>query len=320
VTRPWRPPPRRALQLAVVLVTPLLALAALASAVGGALAALGVVLGFVGGLLPAVARTGPAAWGAAAAATAVAGGAGLAASGSAAGTAAVVAAASLAAAPLNRRAAGAGALLPVLAAVSASVGLEDDPPSFGLWLLAGFGIVGLLARALRARTDVPGAPTAMVWRHATATAVAAGGAAYLVLELEISHGYWMVLAIASILRPVPGETSRLARERVAGTFLGITVGVVGVLLLPTVATLVVALVLLVLTVAWAVVQEQRLLAAASTAIVVLATSGGLAGDTVGVAGDRLLLTAAGAVVAVLAAWLLHRVDRMPNRTGSRTTA
>lgn len=318
MSRWWRLPPGRALQLAAVLVAPLLAVAAVAHALDGAIAALGVVLGFLGGLLPAVARTSTAAWCAAAAATAVAGAAGLAAGGSATGTAVVVAAAALAAAPLNRRAAGAGALLPVLAAVSASVGLEERPLSLGLWLLVGFGVVGLLARVLRAQVAVPGTPTAMAWRHAAATAVAAGGAAFLVLELEVSHGYWMVLAIASILRPVPGETSRLAQERVAGTFLGISVGVAGVLLLPTAATLVAALALLLLTVAWAVVQEQRLLAAASTAIVVLASSGGLAGDTVGVAVDRMLLTAAGAAVAVLAAWLLHRSDHRTERADAPT--
>lgn len=136
--------------------------------------------------------------------------------------------------------------------------------------------------------------------------------------------WWGTLHHAAVLLlhfAVPIDVDRsgaicCSRERVAGTFLGITVGVVGVLLLPTAATLVVAPALLVLTVAWAVVQEQRLLAAASTAIVVLATSGGLAGDTVGVAGDRLLVTAAGAVVAVLTAWLLHRADR----TGTRTSA
>ncbi|MBC7290582.1 MAG: FUSC family protein [Actinotalea sp.] len=310
----WSWPPRRALALAGALVAPLLAVAAVANALDGPVAALGVVLGFLAGLVPAVARTGAGVVVGAAAATAAAGAVGLAVSGSAVGTALAVAASALLAAPLNRRVAGAGALLPVLVALSASVGLEDRPLALASWLLVGFGIVAVLARLLPARASLPGAPAGMAWRHAAATALAAGAAAFVVVELEVSHGYWMVLAIASILRPVPGETGHLAVERVLGTLVGIVAGVVGVLVLPTPLALVTALVLLLLTVGWAVVKEQRLLAAASTALVVLLSSGGLAGESVVVAVDRLLLTVAGAAVALLAAWLLHRTERAPGRT------
>lgn len=53
----WRLPPRRALRLAAVLVASLLVVAVLSHGRDGALAALGVVLGYLGGLVPAVART-----------------------------------------------------------------------------------------------------------------------------------------------------------------------------------------------------------------------------------------------------------------------
>ena len=302
-------PPRPALLLGLALTGPLLVLCAVVVALGaGGASVLGLVLGFTAGLVPAVAGAGPRLLGPAAALTVGAGALGLAAAGSTGGTAAGVALAALAAAPLNQRVAGAGTMLPVLVAVTGSVGLDAGAAGLASWLLAGFGLVVLLGRLLRVEAPVPGVPAAVARRHAVATAVTAGGACWLVLAWGVEHGYWLVLAAATILRPVPGESSRLARDRVAGTLVGVLTGVVGVLVLPPTASIVVALAVVPLLAACALAQDQRMLSAASTVLVLLTSSGGFTAGTVALALDRVLLTLAGAAVAVLAARWLHRAD------------
>ncbi len=310
-------PPLAVLGVATRLVVPLLVAAAVGYLVAGPAAVLGLLLGFLAGVVPAIAPLG-AGWRAYAAGTTITAGVlGLGTTGAPVLAGVTVAGVALAAAPLSRRAIGAGTILPVVAAICASVDIEPRPLALAGGLLVGFGLVVLLARVLGVGAPVPGVPAATARRHAAALAGTAGPATAVVLAQSVPHGYWLVLALASALRPGRGESWIAARDRTAGTMLGVVVGVAGALLAGP-ATATIAAVALVVTVAWALQEAERLQAAGSAAIIVLATSSDYAGDVVGVAVDRLGLTALGAGVAVLAAWALERAgpDRAhPERGG-----
>lgn len=87
-------------------------------------------------------------------------------------------------------------------------------------------------------------------------------------------------------------------------------GVLGVLTLPTWIAFVVALPLVVVSTAFALAGDVRRQVAVSSAVLVLAGSSGAVGSAAALAGERLVLTSAGIVVALCAAYLLReRSDR-----------
>ncbi len=306
-------PPRQAVRLAVVLVGLLGAVALVAGVLGGAVAALGVLFGAVVGLGAGLTAVG---WGwrlalaAAAALTAVLGSlasaqpllAGL-----------VVGLAGLAQAPFTVRGARLAMLLPVVPALTASVDVSGRSVALAAWLAVGVVTIALLAAVLRVSGEPHPTPWDEAVRHAVATAVVAGVGLGVARALEIGHGYWLVIAVASVLAVSRDATAREATERIAGTLTGALVAIVLVAVLPVWAALVVAAVLLVLSIAWGVAQEVRLAAAAATAVVVLLGSGGLVGSGAGLAVERLVLTLVGAVLAsgvVALLWRLDRSDRL----------
>ncbi len=302
-------PPRQALRLAVVLVA-LLGLVALGGwVVGGAVAALGVLFGGLVGLAAGLSDVGWS-WRLALAATsAVAAVLGSLAADQPVAAGVVVGLAGLAQAPFTRRGAKLAMMLPVVPALTASLDLPGRPVALAAWLAVGVVAIALLAAALRISGEAHPAPRGEAVRHAVATAVVAGVGLGVARALEIGHGYWLVIAVASVLAVSRDATGREAAERVGGTLSGAVVAIVIVALLPLWASLVVAAVLLVLSVAWAVAQQVRLSAAAASAAVVLVGSGGLVGSGAELAAERLALTLVGAALALGTVALLWRLDR-----------
>jgi uncharacterized membrane protein YccC len=234
---------------------------------------------------------------------------GLASSGRLPAAAAVVAVVSLLQAPLSRRTPGGGAMVPVLAAVAASTGLPDEPWTTALALVAGAGTIILTTTALGIRATAAPVPAALAWRHAVALAVTAALALGLVMQQQVTHGYWLVLTLALVLRPARDETRTLARDRVVGTVLGLAAGVAAVVLLPTWAVLAVAAPCVLLTAAWGMAGDNRRATAYAAPLLVLLGSSGLAGSGVALALERTLFTLAGVGLAAAVAYALDVVDR-----------
>ncbi len=302
-------PPRQALRVAAVLVA-LLALVALGGwAVGGAVAALGVLFGGIVGLAAGLSDVGWS-WRLALAATSAAAAVlGSLAADQPVAAGLVVGVAGLAQAPFTQRGAKLAMMLPVVPALTASLDLPGRPVALAAWLAVGAVSIALLAAALRVSGEAQPAPRGEAVRHAVATAVVAGAGLAVARALEISHGYWLVIAVASVLAVSRDATGREAAERVGGTLSGAAVAILLVAVLPLWASLVVATGLLVLSIAWAVAQQVRLSAAAATAAVVLVGSGGLVGSGAGLAAERLVLTLVGAGLAAGTVAVLWRFDR-----------
>jgi hypothetical protein len=235
--------------------------------------------------------------------------AGLAASGQPLAAAAVVAVVSLLQAPLARHTPGGGAMVPVLAAVAASTGLPDEPWTTGLAVVVGAGTIILTTTVLGIRTTATPVPAAVAWRHAAALAATAALALGLVMQQQVTHGYWLVLTLALVLRPARDETRTLARDRVVGTVVGLAAGVAAVVLLPTWALLALAAPCVLRTAAWGMAGDSRRATAYAAPLLVLLGSSGLAGSGVALALERTLFTLAGVGLAAAVAYALDVVDR-----------
>ncbi|MEZ5093437.1 FUSC family protein [Nocardioides sp.] len=306
-------PPGGALRAAVVLLLPVLGAAALAGRLGGATPAIGVVLGVVGGLQLAVLDLGwrpRLLW---AATVPAAAGLGVLAAGRVLPAALLVAGLALLLWPTGPRLGAALSLLPVVAALGASIGVTDST-GFAVGAAVGVAVLFLLVALLKVRAPlVPVAP-GPARRHALVSAAACGTAIVVSMEAGLTHGYWLVVLLALILRPFPGETARGARDRTLGTLIGSLLAMAGVLLLPQALLAVLAAACLLMSLGWAIGRDVLRQTVFSTPVVVLAGSSGVAGSAVDVAAERLLLTVAAAAAAVGLAWLLRRGDAAAQRS------
>lgn len=303
-------PPRSLLVAAGLVVAPVVVACSVGGWLFGEVAVLGIALGVVAGVQSAIGAVGWPVRAAVLGLVAASGAAGLLCAGRPALAAGAVSAAALVQAPLNARAGGVAVFLPALVALCSSIGLAVDAAAFAGWLVVGGLLVTGIAHALRVSVLLPPVPPRMAVRHAVVTAVAAGAAMYTTLTLGVGHGYWMVMTLALVLRPVRGETSVAARDRTLGTLAGVLVGTAIVIVLPLWVSLVVAAGCALLTVAWALAGDVLRQTLFSTPVIVLLGSSGLAAQGVGIALDRVLLTTLGAATAVALAYWLHRVDRM----------
>ena len=206
-------------------------------------------------------------------------------------------------------AAGTAAMLPAVAAVCASVPLTDDAAAAGAQVALGYVLVLGIAAALGLMADPEPLGRSLALRHAVVSALATAVVIFFVLRIDISHGYWTVLAVAQVLQPRAHETRDAARARVAGTLAGAAVAVAAVVLLPASILLIAAAACFALVVAWAFVGDLGHQAGYSTAALVLLGSSGLTGAGVETALTRLLLFGAGAAVALALSELLLRADR-----------
>ncbi|WP_040320177.1 FUSC family protein [Aeromicrobium marinum] len=304
-------PPRAALRPAGVLLGVGVVALGAATATGGRGAALGVLVGLVAGLPPAVVRLPWSHRSVLMAATVALAVAGVAAHQQALPAAGLAGLAGLAQIPSSRASAGIGSMLPVVVVVTATVGpLPGDPGApFVVGLVAGLLTVVAVLAALGLQGPAQPVGMQVARRHAVVVAVAVAATTYGVVAADVSHGYWAVLVLATVVRPSGDETTRQLRDRVSGTVLGLAAAVAVVLVVPGPAAVVLGLVSAVPMVGWAMVQDTRRAAIFAVPTVVLVASSGLLGPSVGLAADRLVTTAAAAVVAIAAALALHRGDR-----------
>lgn len=306
-TRSAAPPAaaiRQAL-LALAAALPVIALAAFASGMPAAVwAVLGLVMGTTSGAFLDTARSVPLTI---AAAAMVAGAA--AAAGRAVLVGCIVAGACVLAGLADRWSAGLLMLAPVTAAIAGSQRSALSWPVLGGWVLAGalYGVttVSLLHTHLHPRALSAGRAAL----HAVMLATLCGTAAGLATALRLPHGYWIVLTLAVVLRPVVQESARRAVQRVAGTLLGVLIPIPLVLFLPRPAVVTIAAACVPGSVSYLFAGQYTRQTVLLTVAIVILASGASRASTLAAGEFRLAWTIVGAAVAAIAASTLWRIER-----------
>ncbi|NLG20084.1 MAG: hypothetical protein GX555_01455 [Actinomycetales bacterium] len=298
-------PPRKAVVGALVVLVPVLVVTALAAWWLGLAAAVWVVLGVAAGANVAIASVPPPTRAVALVVLALAGPLGLLTADRPWIAAAVIALTGLVQAPLNQVSRGVAALAPMLVAFGFTAGFPQEP-----WVaLAGTAMgvltVGVTARALgiTKEPEPVGQVDAVV--HGLGMAVGAVVALLVADSLDADHAYWMVLVLAVVLQPRGHLTRELARDRLVGTLVGVVIAAAIVLLVPGALAWVLALPCLLLLLAWTLAGDVRRSVIWGVPMIVLTSSSDLV-SRADVAAERLLLTGAGVVLALLLAWACDR--------------
>jgi hypothetical protein len=271
-------------------------------------AALAVALGFVISLTPAT-KLRPSHALAAVVPAAMTGAVAVALAGQAFPAACFVALACLLVAPANVLQNGLLAGIPTVAAVYATLPMQQAPGTVAAGMLAGGAIaVGVATRAHRSG-ELVGVDARTSWRHAIAMAASVGLVVLVITALDQPHGYWIPMTMTLVLRPYGAETLAVARDRISGTLAGAVLALLMVLVLPSWTAYLASVVLLVLIIAYAALGRYAQEVLFLTPFVVLLGTGGAAADTAGLALQRVLATLLGTVLAGAIAMALARADR-----------
>jgi hypothetical protein len=312
VTKVQLAPPGAAVRRALMVLAAALPIVVLAAFLGGMPGTVWAVLGLVTG---ATSRAFLDTARSAALALAIAGL--VAAATSVAGTAVpvglIVAGAALLGGLADRWSAGSATLAPVTAAI-AGTGSLSGPPGLSWWeaaswILAGaaYGIAALALLRTRPRPRQVEARRAAA--HAAMLAALCGAAAGLAVAFGLPHGYWIVLSLASTLRPVVRESPRRAVQRITGTLLGVLIPIPLVYFLPSAALIPIAALSTLALVSYLFAGEYTREAVFMTVTLVIVTSGGVKASAIAVGEIRLAWTILGALVAGAAATALWRLER-----------
>lgn len=299
-----------ALRIAVILLVPLVTAYVLA----GPVAALAVVMGYTGSLTPALTlRPGYSL--ALAVPAAMTGVVSSGISGQALPAACFVALACLLVAPATIVQNGLLAGIPTIAALYATLPMRQDPALVGAWMLVGGAIVvGVASRTgLRRNSGLSRVEPWTAWAHAVAMAGVVGVIVLVLGVVDVPHGYWIAMTMTIVLRPFGDETMAVARQRVVGTMLGALLALALVLFLPTWASVLAGVALMVLMVAHAMLGHYAQQITFLTPLIVLLGSAG-AQDAVGVALERVGATVLAAVVATVISLALWRADQARQQT------
>lgn len=303
---------RRTLGLATLVAVVLLVPLGLGYWFAGLSAALGIAMGFVANLQPSLSLS----WKYAAALAvpaAMAGAVAVGLRGSPVAAGCFVALSCLLVAPAAIVGDGLLARIPTVAAVLVAVPGEFDPGATAGWMLLGGLLCVLLGARLPVRRELKGTPAKTAWLHAAVTALAAGAVVYLVILFQVPHGYWAAMTLTLVLRANPGETQKVAVQRIIGTVGGALVALVIVWLLPLWAIGLALLMAMVASIGYAMVGDNPRQVMFMTPGVVLLGSAGSSGS---LALERVLMTLGGALLAVGLAFALYRLDSIEAAPGS----
>lgn len=202
-------------------------------------------------------------------------------------------------APANQVSAGLLVSMPTVVSVLVAVPGTFDVTKSLLWLLAGSAVVVALGSRTPQGAKPSPIPARRAWRHAGVLAASTGIIVFLVLALDLSHGYWVALTLTVVLRPLDGETRRMATQRVAGTLSGIVLSLLLAAWLPTWAIALALFACLVFLTAYSVLGDYTKKVMFLTPSVVLVGSTGAVAAT---AMERIAATLVGVLLAALIAF------------------
>jgi hypothetical protein len=239
---------------------------------------------------------------------ALAGAVAVAVSGQALPAAAFAALACLMAAPANMLANRVIAGIPTVAAIFVALPITLAPGEVAGWMLAGGVYSVLVVHRLRQPEAPEQIEAVTAWRHAIAMAAAVGLALYLVIVMHVPHGYWIAMTLTIVLRPQGAETKLVVRQRVVGTVAGAVLALAIGLLLPSWALVATLIMLMVATVAYALLADYARQVMFMTPMIVLLGAGTSSGRAE-VAAERVLATLVGAVIAAGIALALAHYER-----------
>lgn len=229
----------------------------------------------------------------------------------------LVAATTLLVGAANRLSIGMLALVPVLATVFASADRGLSWWEAGGWSLFGAFCGLLLLRAMKGRSDPVPLSARHAWRHAIVLAATCGFTLYLSLAWSLPHGYWITLTLLVALRPLPEERREILADRLWGTMLGAVGALAVAVLLPPLASQLVALVCLALLGAYAVSGNYFMQTLFLTPMLLLFATAGDDEGALSFTIERVLFTVVGvaigaALVGVLVLW--DKVDNSVDAT------
>lgn len=191
-----------------------------------------------------------------------------------------------------------------------------DAPMMSAWMLAG-GLLAVLVvhRFRNPQTPLVGVPGQVAWLHASVMAVLVGASVLLVLQFQLPHGYWIPMTMTIVLRPVRAETLTRSRQRVVGTLMGAVVAVALVLLVPPAVSLPAAAAMMILMLAYQLLGRYSQQVMCMTPFVVLVGAKGVQADALELALQRVLETLLAVVIAGLAAMALARYQDSQGASG-----
>jgi hypothetical protein len=203
-----------------------------------------------------------------------------------------------------------GLLLAVPAMIAVYLGspsLQLDPAPTALWTLIGGGYEVLLM-GRREKPALNGISAATAYRHSVTMAAAMALSVYLVLQLDVQHGYWVPMTMGFVLLPFAAETRAKARQRIVGTILGSLLALSFAFLLPAWAIALVTVPMVVLAVAYSVLGRYAQSMVVSTPAAVLIANLASREAEVQATVDRLVATLVGVLIAAGLAVFLGRAD------------
>lgn len=196
--------------------------------------------------------------------------------------------------------------IPCVVTVLVSVPGAYDPAWIAAWMVVGSLVTVGIALFLRiSPAAAPGIPSSLAWRHGVVMALSVGVVMYVVQHFEISHGYWVVVTLTVVLRPMLDRTKARARQRILGTVGGVFLSLVLVWVLPAWAVGIMLVGCFLLMTSYSILKDYtRQVIFLTPSVLLVAPAGGLGV----VATERALATIVGTVLAGALALLVEQFD------------
>lgn len=200
---------------------------------------------------------------------------------------------------------------PVAVATAGTDAATIGPFAAAVGVLLGAVTLALVIRRMLPRR-LPASPPSrpVTWTYVIALAVGAGGAIAVARAINVPHGVWTVVALAGVLVPTTGDTSRQAASRVVGTFAGAIAGAALGIVLPVWALVTVGAFAMIAGIGWTAARSQRAAGAYYALGMVLLITASQPGVALETAAQRAALTLVGGALAAVLALVIARVERV----------
>ncbi|MBD8044151.1 FUSC family protein [Arthrobacter sp. Sa2BUA2] len=205
----------------------------------------------------------------------------------------------------NQRSAGLLSLAPIMVILIGPGPIDLSWWSAVLWILAGGATGALITRLLKFQAPVLPVDKRTAWEHGLAVGLVCAAVMFWSLANDIPHGYWIAVTVLMALRPLPDQRRETLNGRLIGTFLGAVVALLAVVFLPSWGALIVAVLCLFFLVWYSMGGAYLMQALALTPMLLIFASLGDIERGFELTVERVIFTAIGFAVAVLAALLLR---------------